>query len=63
MSVKRWFPKRAAPTDLFGAVRNIGLVLFFAGTGVPAGMQITAGIEMRIFFYGALMTVLPIAAG
>lgn len=61
--MKRWFPKRAAPTDLFGAVRNIGLVLFFAGTGVPAGMQIIAGIEMRIFFYGALMTVLPIAAG
>lgn len=46
--------------DLF---RNFGLVLFFAGKGIPAGVQLAFGFELKIVLYGALMTITPIFIG
>lgn len=58
--VKRLLPKRTAQIQSFNLLRNFGLVLFFVGTGIPAGMQLSIGIEIRIVIYGILMTVVPI---
>lgn len=46
-----------------GVYRNLGLVLFFVGTGVPAGANFTDGFSLRWFIYGMLITVMPIIFG
>ncbi|MBQ8203846.1 MAG: hypothetical protein IJZ75_06160 [Clostridia bacterium] len=61
--VKKVFPMKVLTTKLLAPFRNIGLVLFFVGNGIPAGMQVSEGIDGRIVFYGALMTVTPIVFG
>ena len=36
--------------------RNLGLMLFFVGNGIPAGMRLTAGTSLKWFIYGVLIT-------
>ena len=43
--------------------RNFGLVLFFVGNGVPAGMELHNGFDLKILFYGAILTIVPIVVG
>ncbi len=57
------FPEKTAASDSMGLFRNLGLVLFFVGAGIPAGMQLQNGFDLRTIVYGMLMTVAPILAG
>ena len=41
-------------------LRNLGLVLFFVGNGIPAGMQLYNGYSVQILIYGLFMSVTPI---
>ncbi len=39
--------------------RELGLVLFLIGAGVPGGINFTNSIRISYFFYGVLMTLVP----
>lgn len=40
--------------------RELGLILFFVGNGITAGMKLTLTFEFKWFLYGILFTMLPI---
>ena len=61
--VKRLFSTKSLTTTMLTPLRNMGLVLFFVGNGIPAGMQLTDGVELNMIFYGVLMTIVPIISG
>lgn len=61
--VKKLFSTKSLTTTMVTPFRNMGLVLFFVGNGIPAGMQLTAGVELNMIFYGVLMTIVPIISG
>lgn len=44
-------------------IRNLGLVLFFVGNGIPAGMQIKNNFSVVSILVGIILTVIPIAVG
>ena len=54
---------KSLTTKALAPFRNMGLVLFFVGNGIPAGMQLTNGVELKVIFYGVLMTMVPIISG
>lgn len=41
--------------------RNLGLVMFFVGTGVPSGAKLINLPDLKYVLYGAIITVIPIA--
>lgn len=43
--------------------RNIGLMLFFVGTGLPAGIKLNMTYEIKWFIYGVILTIIPIICG
>lgn len=43
--------------------RELGLVLFLIGAGVPGGVNFIANIKAAYFFYGALITLIPMIGG
>lgn len=43
--------------------RSLGLVLFFAGSGINAGNRLTSGFELKWFVYGIILTIIPIVCG
>lgn len=61
--VKRIFPVKSLTTKMLTPFRNMGLVLFFVGNGIPAGMQLTNGVQLKMIFYGTLLTIIPIIVG
>ena len=61
--IKKLFVRKIASLNMIGVYRNWGLIMFFVGNGVPAGMLVGNGFDAKIFIYGALMTVLPIGIG
>ena len=61
--VTRIFPVKSLTAKMLTPFRNMGLALFFVGNGIPAGMQFTDGVELKMFFYGVLMTIVPIISG
>lgn len=61
--VKKVRPFKSLTTKMLAPFRNMGLVLFFVGNGIPAGMQLTSGVEIKVIFYGVLMTMSPIISG
>ena len=40
--------------------RNLGLVMFFVGTGVPAGAKLISLPDLKYVLYGAIITTIPI---
>lgn len=56
------FPKLLTNKNL-SLFKNLGLVLFFVGNGIPAGMQICGEFDIKIILYGTLMTLIPIMVG
>lgn len=54
--------KRALPQKCSELLRGIGLMLFFVGTGVPAGAQAIAAFSPVWVIYGAIITVVPVVA-
>lgn len=49
--------------DIVSMFRSLGLVFFFVGSGVPAGMNLSGTIEVKYIFYGLAITVVTIALG
>ena len=49
------------PTHTLKLLRELGLVLFLAGAGIPGGAEFVACFDPIYFLYGAVMTVVPMA--
>lgn len=43
--------------------RELGLVLFLAGAGIPGGAEFVANFDLMYFVYGIIMTVVPLILG
>ncbi len=43
--------------------RELGLVLFLVGAGIPGGAEFVANFDPMYFVYGVVMTILPMIAG
>lgn len=41
-------------------IRELGLMLFFVGTGIPAGTKLLSVFNISILLYGIILTLLPI---
>jgi len=61
--IQRYYPTHIANADILGLLRNFGLVLFFVGTGFPAGMSIENGLNIKFILYGSILTVIPLIVG
>lgn len=46
----------------FSEYRKLGLAMFFVGKGLPAGMQIKNGIEIKWVLYGIIIAIVSILA-
>ena len=44
-------------------IRELGLVLFLVGAGVAGGMKLVQYFKLIYFFYGVIITVLPMVVG
>ena len=44
-------------------MRELGLVLFLIGAGVPGGVNFVANVKISYFVYGAVMTLFPMILG
>ena len=61
--VKRILPMKSLTTKMLTPFRNTGLVLFFVGNGIPAGIQLSGGVSLKMIFYGVLLTIISIIVG
>lgn len=43
--------------------RELGLVLFLVGAGIPGGAEFVANFDAMYFVYGIIMTILPLIGG
>jgi putative transport protein len=43
--------------------RELGLVFFLAGAGIPGGAEFVASFDIMYFVYGIIMTVVPLILG
>ena len=43
--------------------RELGLVLFLVGAGIPGGAEFVANFDVMYFVYGILMTIVPLIIG
>ncbi len=44
-------------------LRELGLVLFLIGAGVPGGVRFVSNLKLEYFLYGILLTTLPMLVG
>ncbi len=44
-------------------MRELGLVLFLIGAGVPGGVNFVTNVRVSFFIYGAIMTTVPMVVG
>lgn len=44
-------------------MRELGLVLFLIGAGVPAGVNFVINLKLSYFIYGVIMTTVPMVVG
>ena len=49
--------------DTLKFFRELGLVLFLVGAGVPGGVNFVSNLKLSYFLYGALMTMVPMVIG
>lgn len=49
--------------DTLKFFRELGLVLFLIGAGVPGGVKFIDKVEVSFFIYGAIMTLVPMIVG
>ena len=61
--VKMILPTKSLTPKTLTPFRNMGLVLFFVGSGIPAGMQLSGGVEFKMIIYGIILTIIPIIVG
>ena len=48
------------PAKTLKLLRELGLILFLAGAGIPGGAEFVACFDPVYFLYGAVMTVIPL---
>lgn len=51
------------PKQNLDLLRGLGLVLFFAGSGIPAGMQLVSSLNIRCVLYGFGLTMFTLIFG
>lgn len=56
-------PHKKAATDSLNKYKTFGLVLFFSGNGMVAGMSLYNGLDVRIILYGMILTACPMVIG
>lgn len=61
--VAKHLKKHCILKDQQSIIRNLGLILFFVGNGIPAGMQINRNYSPMAILIGIVLTVIPIATG
>ncbi len=61
--VKKILPTKTLTSKTLTPFRNMGLVLFFVGSGIPAGMQLSGGVDLKMIIYGVFLTIIPIIVG
>jgi putative transport protein len=44
-------------------LRELGLVLFLIGAGVPGGVRFVSNLKVEYFLYGIILTTLPMLVG
>ena len=49
--------------DTLNFMRELGLVLFLIGAGVPGGVNFISEFKVSFFIYGAVMTLVPMIVG
>lgn len=49
--------------DTLDFLRELGLVLFLIGAGVPGGVNFVTNVKLSYFLYGAVLTTLPMVVG
>lgn len=57
------FCNRYISKEIQTIMRNLGLVLFFVGNGIPAGMQLKDGFTLKAILFGMILTIIPILTG
>lgn len=50
-------------TNTIKAMRELGLILFLVGAGVPGGVNFASNIKISYFIYGSIITLVPMIAG
>ena len=50
-------------TNTLKLFRELGLVLFLVGAGIPGGADFVANFDPMYFVYGVIMTVVPLIVG
>ena len=50
-------------TSTLKLFRELGLVLFLVGAGIPGGAEFVANFDIMYFVYGAIMTIVPMIIG
>ena len=63
IAVQRLNKKNVYENNSLNFFRNFGLLLFFVGNGIPAGIRINMTPEIKWFIYGSIMTVSPMLSG
>ncbi len=51
------------PAATLKLLRELGLVFFLVGAGIPGGAEFIAGFDPMYFVYGVFMTCIPLAVG
>lgn len=51
---------RSCVEHVFPIYRNLGLILFFVGNGITAGIKLDSAINIKWFLYGALITTMSV---
>lgn len=58
--MKRFHKKAAINHDVISVIRSLGLIFFFVGSGVPAGMSMKGYFDVKWILYGFLITAIPV---
>lgn len=55
--------KSTTSSDSLSTYRNLGLVMFFVGSGIPAGVKLNSPFELKWIAYGIILVFVPITLG
>ncbi len=61
--IQKCFDRFCVSAEHRNIIRNLGLVLFFVGNGIPTGMQAESNFSLMPFLVGVILTVIPIFIG
>lgn len=50
-------------TNTIKTIRELGLILFLVGAGVPGGVSFARNIKISYFIYGSIITLVPMIVG